>query len=85
MSETVERLARAYDEVLSRWGVRLIDPKLRDEMCRAAILTMREPTEGMCTTGQKANNLSDEPGAFEFLSRDEMTAAWQAMCDEALK
>lgn len=52
---------------------------------RAAILAMREPTEAMCAAGQKVNNLSETPGQFEFLSRDELRESWQAMIDEALK
>lgn len=55
---------------------------------KAAIEAMREPTLDMVEAGQEQNNLSefaDIPNHFEFLSRDEMTNAWQAMIDTALK
>ncbi|MEQ9634588.1 MAG: hypothetical protein RLW68_00740 [Devosia marina] len=59
-----------------------------DEMARAALEAMREPTLDMIEAGQEQNNLlpddRDPPNAFEFLSRDEMTNAWQAMIEAAL-
>lgn len=62
------------------------------ELCRAAavasIKAMRDPAFDMIEAGQEVNNLSeyaDIPNHFEFLSRDEMTEAWQAMIDAALK
>lgn len=54
---------------------------------KVAIEAMREPTPEMVEAGQKENNLlkePDPPNAFEFLSADEMTAAWTAMIDAAL-
>ncbi len=56
-------------------------------LARAAIEAMREPMFEMVETGQEVNNLLEEPdppNAFKFLSRDEMTEAWQAMIDAAL-
>lgn len=54
----------------------------------AAIGTMREPTFDMVEAGQQENNILPEPrdpsNAFVFLSRDEMTGAWEAMIDAAL-
>lgn len=86
MNEMVERAAIA----VCPWnGKKVVGCPTSCRACLstaiAAFRAMREPTEGMCAAGQKVNNLSDEPGAFEFLSRDEMTAAWQAMVDEMLK
>lgn len=49
--------------------------------------TLRVPTMDMIEAGQETNNLlenPDPPNAFKFLSRDEMTEAWQAMIDTAL-
>lgn len=54
-------------------------------VARAAIAEMREPTREMCEAGQRVNILSEELGRFEFLSCDEMAAAWKAMIDEALR
>lgn len=58
------------------------------ETVRAGIEAMREPTEGMCEAGQQINNIAPESAglnAFEYLSRNEMAEAWQAMIDAALK
>lgn len=54
----------------------------------AAIKAMRDPAFDMVEAGQAVNNLSpnaETTNEFEFLSRDEMTEAWQAMIDAALK
>lgn len=60
--------------------------QLRRE-AREFIAAMRDPTMEMVEAGQETNNLLEEPdppNAFKFLSRDEMTDAWQAMIDRAL-
>lgn len=65
-----------------------IPAEMVEAAIRAALTVLREPPEAVVEAGQKENNLSeysDIPGHFEFLSRDEMTAAWQAMVDELLK
>lgn len=67
---------------------RVVDTERALRAARAAIEALRIPSEAMVEAGQKTNNLlkePDPPNAFEFLSRDEMTEAWEAMIDQALK
>lgn len=54
------------------------------DYARAAIEAMREASFHMLIGGQKVVNLSEEPGRFEFISRDECQEIWEAMIDAAL-
>lgn len=92
MSEMVERVARAMavkDKGDDHWdvmsedgdGYGYVGKNEYREMARAAILAMREPTEGMVQRAQESYH-----GGMEWgLSDVEMAAVWQAMIDEALK
>lgn len=54
-------------------------------MALAAITAMREATFDMLLAGQGVVNLSDVPGTYENLSRDEIGEIWDAMIDAAIK
>lgn len=83
MNEMVERVGRAVLKAIEH--VSDLDDSMIEDIGRAAIAAMREPTEAMQIAGQKVNNLDEVTGHFEYLSREEMTDAWQAMIDETLK
>ena len=76
----VERAAKAMYEQFynSEWPPLTFDAELRtaDEWrsaARAAILTLREPTEAMVIAGCRHENMGD------------MAGRWQAMIDEAVR
>lgn len=74
MSEMVERLAKVLREMGcgESFGC--------DEIARAMIQAMREPTEAMATAGCDAD-CADE----HYIGRFAAIEAWKLMIDEALK
>lgn len=80
MSEMVKRIERTIAEqflkAVPKW----------DEIARAAIAAMREPTEEMLSLGDSAipRAEADETGR-RMMGREVALEAWRAMIDEALK
>lgn len=76
MTEMVDRVARAiHAELEKTWCVMLTGHG--EELGRAAIAAMREPTEAMMRAGDAA--------AESACSGDEGLEAWDAMIDAALE
>lgn len=85
----VERVARAICDSLEAddfdsLGDRSIVKAAYLQQARAAIWAMREPTQGMVTSGTDAATMGDE-GVFRILIDKECAAeAWTLMIDAAL-
>lgn len=71
MSEMVERVAKA---IMARFNDPL--PFHAEELARAAIEAMREPTNAMERAGDEYGRFTNGPSAC---------VVWEAMIDEALK
>lgn len=98
MSEMIEKVARAIIETMHGesvsdeiWQARLTDnADDRDTVMswgRAAILAMREPSEGMDFAGQSIledPDITHDDGRVTITEGD-ASAVWQAMIDTALK
>ena len=52
---------------------------------KAAVEAMKEATYEMRLEGQSVVNLTDTPGHYEYISRDEAQEIWETMIEEALK
>lgn len=54
-----------------------------DTLARVAVEAMREATYEMLLEGQSVVNLSEEPGRYKYISREECQEIWQTMIDAA--
>lgn len=86
----IEIVADALTKAFDREG-RVFDAGQAEDLARAAIKAMREPTDQMKAAcwpnhhpwGKNAPNPSDRPDMFQQMDAD-VTADWQAMIDAAL-
>lgn len=94
MSEMIERVAKALDPLA--WAIPEDDypaERARREARQAQSLmtarkvleAMKEATFDMLLEGQSVVNLTDTPGRYEYISRDETQEIWGTMIEEALK
>lgn len=86
MSEMIEYVALALEPKCRGFGKGDMPMQVAREFARAAIESMREPTDAMITGADHVNAYwHHDVGELASEWRDEMRQEYQAMIDEALK
>jgi hypothetical protein len=86
MSEKIERCAKVVHEELSRENVMAyldMPDDVANDVAKAVIAAMREPSEGMVTAAIPAYDC-DHPAKQPDTGEEHCSNIWQAMIDAAL-